>query len=73
MKSCLHPAILYVLILSLCTSSLRGQKNEPGFDAMNEIIKRKSKPCPEVENPEAYKQLTIPQFMGTEKASCQPG
>ena len=66
-KSLLHPAILYVLIFSLCTTSLRGQKNEPGFEAMNEIIQRMSKPCPEVENPEAYKQIIIPQFMGTKK------
>ncbi len=67
MRPLIYKAILPLILTFLFTSNLSGQKNEPGFEAMNEIIKRKSKPCPEEDHPEANKELTIPEFKGSKK------
>lgn len=67
MKSWLAKAILSLMIFSLFTSNLCGQKNEPGFERMSEIIEEKSKPCPDFDNMEEQRETTIPQFKGSKK------
>lgn len=62
----LQRKIVVGLVLFMLSSSLIGQKNDPGFSYMSEQLEKKSTPCYD-EDDRQKMQVFTPQFKGTLK------